>query len=131
MGLCCFGGRITRSSVWAVRSLIKSNTRIQLDEVENGNTLVIQQADHTDEAEYICSVSAYRKTELKHNIRIRVQPVITTSPQEPLLVNEGDPATLSCQLQLGNPIPKLKWRKCRRRSFLPWGDKLSENVTKV
>ena len=44
---------------------------ILLDEVDNGNTLVIQQADHTDEAEYTCSVSAYRKTELKHDIRIR------------------------------------------------------------
>ena len=52
-------------------NVFQSNSKFQLDEVDNGNTLVIQQADHTDEAEYICSVSAYRKTELKHNIRIR------------------------------------------------------------
>ena len=46
-------------------------SRIQLKKVKNGNTLVIGLADHSDEAEYVCSVSAYRKTEIRHNVRIR------------------------------------------------------------
>ena len=56
--------------------------------------------------------------------------MITTSPQEPLIVNEGDNAKLSCQLQLGTPIPKLKWRKCEGDSFLSGEDELLENVLK-
>ena len=46
-------------------------SRIQLKKVKNGNTLVIGLADHSDEAEYVCSVSAYSKTEIRHNVRIR------------------------------------------------------------
>jgi hypothetical protein len=46
-------------------------SRIQLKKVKNGNTLVIGLADHSDEAEYVCSVSAYKKTEIRHNVRIR------------------------------------------------------------
>ena len=49
----------------------QSTSTIQLEEEENGNTLVISLTDHTDEAEYVCSVSAYRKTEIRHNVRIR------------------------------------------------------------
>ena len=51
-------------------------SRIQLKKVKNGNTLVIGLADHSDEAEYVCSVSAYRKTEIRHNVRIRGKRVI-------------------------------------------------------
>ena len=46
-------------------------SRIQLKKVQNGNTLVIGLADHSDEAEYVCSVTAYKKTEIRHNVRIR------------------------------------------------------------
>merc|ERR1719186_1242406 len=68
----------------------RSSSRIQLEEVENGNTLVINLADDTDEAEYVCSVSAYRKTEIRHEVRIIVEPVITTSPQESLTLEEEE-----------------------------------------
>ena len=37
---------------------------------------------------------------------------------------------LSCQLQLGTPIPKLKWRKCEGGSFLLGEDDLLESVIK-
>ena len=47
------------------------DSRIQLEKKENGNTLIIGLADPSDEAEYVCSVSAYKKTEMKHNVRIR------------------------------------------------------------
>ena len=46
-------------------------SRIQLKKVKNGNTLFIGLADHSDDAEYVCSVSAYTKTEIRHNVRIR------------------------------------------------------------
>eukprot|EP00092_Neocalanus_flemingeri_P000881 GFUD01000938.1.p1 GENE.GFUD01000938.1~~GFUD01000938.1.p1 ORF type:complete len:1259 (+),score=360.25 GFUD01000938.1:95-3871(+) len=111
--------------------LDRSESRIQLEEVENGNTLVISLADRADEAEYVCSVSAYRKTEIRHNVRIRVNPVITTSPEEPLTLSEGDSATLSCQLLSGTPIPDLKWRRCEGESF-PTGEKeILEDVIKL
>eukprot|EP00092_Neocalanus_flemingeri_P000880 GFUD01000937.1.p1 GENE.GFUD01000937.1~~GFUD01000937.1.p1 ORF type:complete len:449 (+),score=131.49 GFUD01000937.1:118-1464(+) len=111
--------------------LDRSESRIHLEEVENGNTLVISLADRADEAEYVCSVSAYRKTEIRHNVRIRVKPVITTSPEEPLTLSEGDSATLSCQLLSGTPIPDLKWRRCEGESF-PSGEKeILEDVIKL
>ena len=50
----------------------------------------------------------------------QVEPVITTSPQEPLTLREGDAATLSCQLLSGTPVPEVKWRKCE--GLLPTGE---------
>jgi len=41
--------------------LDKSGPRVMLEHKENGNNLVITNAEHTDEAEYICSVSTYKK----------------------------------------------------------------------
>ena len=32
---------------------------------------MIKQASPTDEAEYVCSVSAFMKTEIRHDVRIR------------------------------------------------------------
>jgi len=108
----------------------KSTSTIQLEEEENGNTLVISLTDHTDEAEYVCSVSAYRKTEIRHNVRIRVEPVITTSPKEPLTLPEGGSATLSCQLLSGTPIPDLKWIRCDGGNFPNGGKEIVKDIVK-
>ena len=45
--------------------------RIHLEKKSGGNYLVIKQASPTDEAEYVCSVSAFMKTEIRHDVRIR------------------------------------------------------------
>jgi len=109
----------------------KFESRIQLEVEENGNTLIIGLADHSDEAEYVCSVSAYKKTEMKHNVRIRVEPVITTSPREPLTLPEGSPATLSCRLLAGSPIPSLGWRKCDGSHFSTGEEEIAEDVIEI
>ena len=129
--------------------VMQFESRIQLEVEENGNTLIIGLADHGDEAEYVCSVSAYKKTEMKHNVRIRgrgrdypdsfsypslsrlVEPVITTSPREPLTLPEGSPATLSCRLLAGSPIPSLGWRKCDGSHFSTGEEEIAEDVIEI
>jgi len=106
--------------------LDKSDPRVTVEDKENGNNLVIANAKHTDEAEYICSVSTYRKTEISHNVQVRVKPVITTSPQEHVTLQEGDSTTLSCHILSGRPIPQLKWRHCEGGQ-LPSGEKETLN----
>jgi len=102
--------------------LDKSGPRVMLEHKENGNNLVITNAEHTDEAEYICSVSTYKKTEIRHNVQVRVTPVITTSPQGQVTVQEGHSTSLSCHILSGRPIPTLRWRHCEGGQ-LPSGDK--------
>ena len=61
---------------------------------------------------------------------ITVEPVISTSPKEPLTLHEGDSATLSCQLLSGTPIPELKWRKCKGGSFPSGEEEIVQDVIK-
>jgi hypothetical protein len=42
-----------------------------LTEESNGNTLVISLADENDAGDYICQVSTYKPTEIKHSVKIR------------------------------------------------------------
>jgi hypothetical protein len=44
---------------------------LQLTEEPNGNTLVISLADENDAGDYICQVSTYKPTDIKHSVRIR------------------------------------------------------------
>ena len=39
--------------------------------MENGITLVIDNVDESDEADFSCSISAYRETEIHHNVKVR------------------------------------------------------------
>ena len=38
-----------------------------------------------------------------------VEPVITTTPEEVLVVDEGSPASLECSIVSGTPTPEVKW----------------------
>ena len=38
-----------------------------------------------------------------------VKPEISTSPEEVLIVNEGSPASLECNIVSGTPTPEVKW----------------------
>ena len=77
---------------------------------------------------YICQISAYKQTELSHNIKIRgenqdniqplishifclVKPEISTIPEDLLIVNASSTATLECNILSGNPVPEVKWVK--------------------
>jgi len=45
--------------------------RFSLNEVENGNELVISLAEEQDAADWTCQVSSFKTLELKHNVQIR------------------------------------------------------------
>ena len=59
-----------------------------------------------------------------------VEPVITTSPKEPLTLPEGGSATLSCQLLSGTPIPDLKWIRCDGGNFPNGGKEIVKDIVK-
>eukprot|EP00090_Calanus_glacialis_P042234 TRINITY_DN7496_c0_g1_i1.p1 TRINITY_DN7496_c0_g1~~TRINITY_DN7496_c0_g1_i1.p1 ORF type:complete len:508 (+),score=142.78 TRINITY_DN7496_c0_g1_i1:62-1585(+) len=83
--------------------------RVRLSEDKNGNHLIIGQATPEDSGEYTCQISAYKPTEITHKVLIRVKPEISTTPEEVLIVNEGSPASLECNVVSGTPTPEVKW----------------------
>jgi len=94
--------------------------RVQLENELNGNHLVIEDANPSDEGEYTCQISAYKVTELKHTVIIRVKPMISTTPENVLIVTAGSSATLKCNILSGTPTPKVRWRRKERK--LPTGE---------
>jgi len=94
--------------------------RVRLDMEENGNHLIIGQATPEDSGEYTCQISAFQPTEITHKVLIRVKPVITTTPEEVLIVTAGSPATLVCNIVSGTPTPEVRWRRKERK--LPTGE---------
>ena len=40
-----------------------------------------------------------------------MEPVITTLPEDELVVREGSPASLECSIVSGTPTPEVKWVK--------------------
>jgi len=87
-----------------------SSPRVAVEDAEEGNTLVVRGVTQLDEASYTCSVSAFKKTEVKHSLTVRVEPVIETAPKSVLEVREGEAAVLACRLLAGSPTPSLHWR---------------------
>merc|ERR1712013_407554 len=99
---------------------------ISVEECDNGATLVLSGLQGDISGEYVCSVSTYIKTEVRHTVTTRVEPVITT--QREVRVREGEKARLTCQLQEGSPIPNLRWRKCEGETYLDGKKDIVENV---
>jgi len=85
--------------------------RVRLTEEDNGNHLILSQATPEDSGEYTCQISAYKPTEITHKLLIRVEPVITTLPEDELIVNEGSQASLECSVVSGTPTPEVRWVK--------------------
>jgi len=99
----------------------KEDNRVKLEETENGNTLVISLAEPSDAGEYMCQISASRPLELRHSVQIRVAPQIRPVPHNGhLVVYQGKPATLSCDVLKGNPTPEITWR--RKEKKMPSGE---------
>jgi len=94
--------------------------RVSVDESSNGNHLVIKQASSADEGVYTCQVSAYTPTQLSHTVTIRVKPVISTIPEDVLIVTAGSTARLECKVLSGSPVPDLIWRREGRK--MPTGE---------
>ena len=40
-----------------------------------------------------------------------MEPVITTLPEDELIVTEGSPVSLECSIVSGTPTPEVKWVK--------------------
>jgi len=99
----------------------RDDARVKLEEKANGNTLVISLAEPSDAGEYVCRISSSKMIELKHSVRIRVAPVIRpVPPSGRLVVYQGKPATLSCDILKGNPTPEITWRRKERK--MPSGE---------
>lgn len=104
--------------------MMKKDARIQLVESKNGNTLVISLAEVEDEGEYQCQLSANQLMEIRHNVRIRVKPEVQPNPSNGLVVvHEGEPATLGCEILKGSPMPDLIWTR-KERKFSSGEDEL-------
>jgi len=89
--------------------------RVRLEEEVNGNHLVIGLATPEDSGEYTCQISAFMPTEITHKVIIRVEPVITTTPEDILVVTAGSQATIECNIESGTPTPEVKWRMKERK----------------
>jgi len=85
--------------------------RVRLEEERNGNYLIIGQVNPNDTGVYTCQISAWKPTELHHNLTVRVPPEITLEPAEEMVIKSGETATLSCTATTGTPSPKLSWYK--------------------
>lgn len=85
--------------------------RVRLDEVANGNYLIIGQSTPEDSGEYSCQISAYNPTELTHTVRIRTAPVITTTPEKELIAVAGSSVSLNCRVESGSPQPTVEWKR--------------------
>lgn len=83
--------------------------RVSLEEVADGNYLVLESAAAEDAGEYTCQISAYRLTQITHIVNIRVAPLITTSPESVLVVNAGSQAVVECRILAGSPTPQVRW----------------------
>lgn len=97
-----------------------ADSRYNLEAKENGNNLVISLAELSDEGDYVCQVSAFKPTQIEHTVRIRVRPVLRTSPSSQLTAREGEEVRLSCEVVAGQPRPRLLWRKVGGR--MPTGE---------
>ena len=65
--------------------ILKSASKFHIEESENGNTLVIENVDETDEAHFSCCISANSETEIDHNV------IVIKKDQNEL--KEGETAT--------------------------------------
>lgn len=99
----------------------KADARLQLIQETNGNTLVISLAEEEDAGDYICQISTYKPTEIKHSVKIRVKPEVRPIPDNGIIVAEtGDSVTLACEVTRGNPTPEVTWH--RRERKMPSGE---------
>jgi len=91
-----------------------ADPRYSLETEENGSRLVIRGTVRGDGGEFSCQVSAFRPTQLRHSLRVKVRPILETSPRSALTVEEGNPALLSCSLSSGS-ASQLYWRRANTK----------------
>lgn len=95
--------------------LTEKNRRMKLVKAKNRNTIEISNAEPSDAGNYICKVSANKPVQVEHKIQIRVAPAVESVPANgQMIVMEGEPATLQCNLIRGSPEPEIKWRRKAR-----------------
>lgn len=114
--------RIQVESVWREtnKPLGADNVATEEKRVQAGNTLVIRLSEENDAGDYTCQVSSSKVVELKHSVKIIVQPAIEPIPASRLVtVKAGEAAELSCKVTRGDPQPEVFWR--RKDKPLPSG----------
>jgi len=96
----------------------RKDSRIRIEEKDNGNTLIISGTDHNDQGDYICSVSAYKRTEIHHRLLIKEEPpVLTITPSEVMTILEGKQAQMICRDKAKKHLT-VKWRRCDGGPYL-------------
>merc|ERR1719361_2419516 len=91
----------------------KASSKYSVEAGTGGNYLLVLDSSPSDAGQYRCSVSAYNKREIVHQLRIRVAPTILTEPTGPAVtLQEGDDLSLSCSTVTGPPPPVLRWGRC-------------------
>lgn len=114
--------RIQVENVWKEINITSKSgdEATERGKVQVGNTLVIRLSEEKDAGEYACQVSSAKFSELKHTVRIIVQPRIEPIPASRLVtVKAGDAAELSCKVTRGDPEPEVFWK--RKDKSLPSG----------
>jgi len=95
--------------------LRKAHTYYHIDEIKNGNKLVIEFADEVNEGTYVCQVSALQTLQIQHTVRIKVKPSLIILPQQnSLTIKEGEELEVFCKIKRGkfdHGNLRLFWRK--------------------
>lgn len=97
------GGRVIESDL---------ESRLDLEEEDNGIWLVINNAIPSDEGDYMCRISAFTPKDIVHSVVIRTRPEvkINTVDKEVIAVH-GDSVTLTCRVEGGHPDPEVSWSR--------------------
>jgi len=99
----------------------ENKRRFQLVKEADGASLVISLAEEKDAGKYVCQISTYKPTEIKHTVKIRVKPEIQTVPDNGIIITEtGKSVTLECAITRGFPAPEVSWH--RRERKMPSGE---------
>jgi hypothetical protein len=99
----------------------ENKRRFQLVKEADGASLVISLAEEKDEGKYVCQISTYKPTEIKHTVKIRVKPEVRPVPDNGIIITEtGKSVTLECEVTRGFPTPEVSWH--RRERKMPSGE---------
>jgi len=86
---------------------VVSDTRVRIETVENGSSLIVSDSEEDDTGEYVCKVS---NEEVRHVVEINVKPDVVPSSGH-VIATEGENVTLSCNITSGGPVTDWKWEK--------------------
>ena len=86
------------------------DSRVQVEDTANGNTLVIRLSEEKDAGEYVCQVSAAQPVELKHTVKIVGKAIVL---RKVVLMKFLPPSQTRSEINPSIWLDKSKvWRIC-------------------